>query len=100
MMIKHGWMDLNFWGKAIKLHLHLDQKRGGGLALIYNDLMQCLERDKGELGILEICSLAAEIWQQTATCIGSTGGSHLSHTVVKPDSCLAWIFSQSFPGIT
>ena len=31
-----------------------------------------------------------------------TGGSHLSHTAVKPDSCLAWIFCQfyfPFPSI-
>ena len=25
-----------------------------------------------------------------------TGGSHLSRTVVKPDSCLAWIFFPKF----
>ena len=25
-----------------------------------------------------------------------TGGSCLSHTVVKPDSCLAWIFFAKF----
>ena len=25
-----------------------------------------------------------------------TGGSCLSHTVVKPDSCLAWIFVAKF----
>ena len=27
---------------------------------------------------------------------GGTGGSHLSHTAVKPDSCLARIFVAKF----
>ena len=33
-------------------------------------------------------------YKLNTTCI--TGGSHFSHTVVKPDSCLAWNFCHIF----
>ena len=41
-------------------------------------------------------SRGGQMTLKTGSLMVDTGGSWLSHTAVKPDSCITWIFAKIF----